>query len=102
MLTMSKGKDVVAQARSGSGTTAAVSISVLQRIDPDVKACQVVILAPTRERAHQIQKVIATIGGFTDIECYACIGGTRIGDDTKVLRDGRQSVVVGTPGVSMT
>ncbi|KAI5197306.1 P-loop containing nucleoside triphosphate hydrolase protein [Aureobasidium subglaciale] len=93
-----KGKDVVAQARSGSGTTAAVSISVLQKIDPNVKACQVLILAPTRERAHQIQKVIATIGAFTNIECYACIGGTRIGDDTKALRDGRQSVVVGTPG----
>ncbi|KAH0282284.1 P-loop containing nucleoside triphosphate hydrolase protein [Aureobasidium namibiae CBS 147.97] len=93
-----KGKDVVAQARSGSGTTAAVSISVLQRIDPDVEACQVLILAPTRERAHQIQKVIATIGGFTDIECYACIGGTRIGNDTKALQDGRQSVVIGTPG----
>ncbi|THW19010.1 P-loop containing nucleoside triphosphate hydrolase protein [Aureobasidium pullulans] len=75
-----KGKDVVAQARSGSGTTAAVSISVLQKIDPNVKACQVLILAPTREHVHQIQKVIATIGGFTNVECYACIG------------------VVGTPG----
>ncbi|KAG2164798.1 hypothetical protein JADG_004537 [Aureobasidium aubasidani] len=74
MLTMSKGKDVVAQARSGSGTTAAVSISVLQKIDPNVKACQVLILAPTRERVNQIQKVIATIGGFTNVECYACIG----------------------------
>jgi translation initiation factor 4A len=98
MLTMSKGKDLVAQARSGSGTTAAVSISVLQTIDPNVKACQVLILAPTRERALQIQKVITTIGCFTNIECYACIGGTRIEDDTKALRDGRQSVVVGTPG----
>ncbi|TIA61669.1 P-loop containing nucleoside triphosphate hydrolase protein [Aureobasidium pullulans] len=93
-----KGKDVVAQARSGSGTTAALSISVLQKIDPNVKACQVLILAPTRERVHQIQKVIATIGGFTNVECYACIGGTRIEDDTKALRDGRWSVVVGTPG----
>ncbi|THW31697.1 P-loop containing nucleoside triphosphate hydrolase protein [Aureobasidium pullulans] len=98
MLTMSKGKDVVAQARSGSGTTAAVSISVLQKIDLNVKACQVLILAPTRERVHQIQKVIATIGGFTNVECYACIGGTRIENDTKALRDGRWSVVVGTPG----
>jgi translation initiation factor 4A len=95
---MSKGKDVIAQARSGSGTTAAFSISVLQKIDPNVRAHQVLVLAPTRERAHQIQKVFATIGNFTNIECFACVGGTRIRDDIEALRDGLQSVVVGTPG----
>ncbi|KJX99344.1 atp-dependent rna helicase eif4a like protein [Zymoseptoria brevis] len=93
-----RGKDVVAQARSGSGTTAAISISVLQNIDPDVQACQALIIAPTRDRAHRIQKVLSTIGEFTNIEYYACVGGTRIGDDIKALQDGLQSVVVGTPG----
>jgi translation initiation factor 4A len=98
VLTLSKGKDVVAQARSGSGTTAAFSISTLQKIDPNIKACQALILAPTRERAKNIQKVFATIGNFTNIECYACFGGTARGDDMKALQDGLQSVVVGTPG----
>ncbi|SMR45797.1 unnamed protein product [Zymoseptoria tritici ST99CH_1E4] len=93
-----RGKDVVAQARSGSGTTAALSISVLQSIDSTVKACQALIIAPTRERAQRIQKVLSTIGDFTNVECYACVGGTRIGDDITALQDGLQSVVVGTPG----
>ncbi|SMQ47268.1 unnamed protein product [Zymoseptoria tritici ST99CH_3D7] len=93
-----RGKDVVAQARSGSGTTAALSIPMLQNIDSTVKACQALIIAPTRDRAHRIQKVLSTIGDFTNVECYACVGGTRIGDDITALQDGLQSVVVGTPG----
>jgi len=46
-----KGNDVIAQAQSGTGKTATFSISVLQKIDPSIKACQALILAPTRELA---------------------------------------------------
>ncbi|KAG6363376.1 hypothetical protein INS49_008474 [Diaporthe citri] len=92
-----KGHDVIAQAQSGTGKTATFSISVLQKIDPSLKQCQALILAPTRELAQQIQKVVVAIGDFMNIECHACIGGTSVRDDMKALQDGPQ-VVVGTPG----
>lgn len=92
-----KGHDVIAQAQSGTGKTATFSVSVLQKIDPNLKACQALILAPTRELAQQIQKVVVAIGDFMNIECHACIGGTNVREDMKALQDGPQ-VVVGTPG----
>lgn len=52
-----KGNDVIAQAQSGTGKTATFSISILQSIDLSLKACQALVLAPTRELAQQIQKV---------------------------------------------
>jgi translation initiation factor 4A len=50
---------VIAQAQSGTGKTATFSISILQQIDANVKECQALVLAPTRELAVQIQKVSA-------------------------------------------
>jgi len=91
-----EGHDVIAQAQSGTGKTATFSISVLQKIDL-VKQCQALILAPTRELAQQIQKVVIAIGDFMKIECHACIGGTKVRDDVDALQLGPQ-VVVGTPG----
>ncbi|KAK7951939.1 ATP-dependent RNA helicase eIF4A [Apiospora aurea] len=88
-----KGHDVIAQAQSGTGKTATFSISTLQKIDPAVKQCQALILAPTRELAQQIQKVVIAIGDFMQIECHACIGGTSVRDDMKALQDGPQVVV---------
>ena len=96
-LTSSSGSDVIAQAQSGTGKTATFSVSALQKIDPALKSCQALILAPTRELAQQIQKVVVAIGDFMNIECHACIGGTNVRDDMKALQDGPQ-VVVGTPG----
>ncbi|KAI1994207.1 translation initiation factor eIF4A [Ophidiomyces ophidiicola] len=92
-----KGSDVIAQAQSGTGKTATFSISALQKVDTNLKACQALILAPTRELAQQIQKVVVAIGDFMSVECHACIGGTNVRDDMKALQDGPQ-VVVGTPG----
>jgi superfamily II DNA/RNA helicase len=91
------GHDVIAQAQSGTGKTATFSVSVLQKIDPAIKSCQALILAPTRELAQQIQKVVVAIGDFMSVECHACIGGTSVRDDMKALQEGPQ-VVVGTPG----
>ena len=97
LLTFAPGSDVIAQAQSGTGKTATFSISVLQKLDPNVKACQALILAPTRELAQQIQKVVVAIGDFMSIDCHACIGGTSVRDDMQALQAGPQ-VVVGTPG----
>ncbi|RPB19811.1 putative ATP-dependent RNA helicase eIF4A [Terfezia boudieri ATCC MYA-4762] len=96
-LTLCSDKDVIAQAQSGTGKTATFSISVLQKIDLNIKQCQALILAPTRELAQQIQKVVVAIGDFMNVECHACIGGTVVRDDMKILQDGVH-VVVGTPG----
>ncbi|KAG4302215.1 hypothetical protein PCK1_001487, partial [Pneumocystis canis] len=90
-------RDVIAQAQSGTGKTATFSISVLQKIDISSRQCQALILAPTRELAQQIQKVVIAIGDFMQVECHACIGGTNIRDDMQALQSGVH-VVVGTPG----
>ncbi|KAK1673870.1 helicase superfamily domain-containing protein [Colletotrichum godetiae] len=92
-----KGHDIVAQAHPGTGKTAAFSISVLQKINPAVKQCQALILAPTREFAQQIQKVVVAIGDFMNVKCHACFGGNSVHDNIMALEDGPQ-VVVGTPG----
>ncbi|CAF0885847.1 unnamed protein product [Adineta ricciae] len=91
------GHDLIAQSQSGTGKTATFTISILQRIDIDLKQCQALILAPTRELARQIQRVVLAIGDYMKVSCHACIGGTSINEDAKALRAGAQ-VVVGTPG----
>ncbi|KAK6044688.1 DEAD/DEAH box helicase [Cooperia oncophora] len=100
-----KGRDVIAQAQSGTGKTATFSISVLQSIDTDLRECQALILSPTRELAVQIQKaslfynqkVVLALGDYMNVQCHACIGGTNIGEDIRKLDYG-QHVVSGTPG----
>ncbi|KAF8337475.1 P-loop containing nucleoside triphosphate hydrolase protein [Cantharellus anzutake] len=92
-----KGHDVIAQAQSGTGKTATFSISILQKLDKSLKATQALILAPTRELAQQIQKVVVALGDYMDVECHACIGGTNVRDDIQKLQEGAH-VVVGTPG----
>ena len=89
--------DTIAQAQSGTGKTATFSISVLQQIDLKLKKTQALILAPTRELAQQIQKVVRALGDFLNVTSHACVGGTLVRDDIRILRDGVQ-VVVGTPG----
>ena len=92
-----KGHDVIAQAQSGTGKTATFAISILQKLDPSVKGTQALILAPTRELAQQIQKVVIALGDYMNIECHACVGGTNVREDMAKLQEGVQ-VVVGTPG----
>lgn len=57
LLFLSPGRDVIAQAQSGTGKTATFAISILQSLDISKRACQALVLAPTRELAQQIQKV---------------------------------------------
>jgi len=92
-----KGHDVIAQAQSGTGKTATFSISILQQLDMSIKGTQALILAPTRELAQQIQKVVIALGDYMNIECHACVGGTNVREDIAKLQEGVQ-VVVGTPG----
>lgn len=112
-----KGRDVIAQAQSGTGKTATFSISILQALDTTLRETQVLCLSPTRELAVQIQKVrktlsfipdpllipvlplqvILALGDFMNVQCHACIGGTNLGEDIRKLDYG-QHIVSGTPG----
>ncbi len=85
------------QAQSGTGKTATFTIGVLQSIDEKLAKCQALILAPTRELAQQIRKVVVALGDYMRIKAHACVGGTAIRDDVRFLQDGVH-VVVGTPG----
>jgi len=94
---LTKGRDVLAQAQSGTGKTATFSIGILQQLDYTLMECQGLILAPTRELAQQIQRVVLALGDYLGVRCHACIGGTRVRDDINKLQAGVH-VVVGTPG----
>jgi len=91
------GRDTIGQAQSGTGKTGTFVIGCLQRIDFGLRACQALILAPTRELAHQIEKVSLALGDYQQVRCHACIGGRAVRDDIDKLREG-QHLVVGTPG----
>uniref|UniRef100_A0A4W6DMN4 ATP-dependent RNA helicase n=1 Tax=Lates calcarifer TaxID=8187 RepID=A0A4W6DMN4_LATCA len=93
-----KGYDVIAQAQSGTGKTATFAISILQQIDVELKGTQALVLAPTRELAQQIQKVVLALGDYMGASCYACIGGTSIRSEVQKLQAEAPHIVVGTPG----
>ena len=79
------------------GKTATFAIGTLAKLDPKLRECQSLILAPTRELAQQIQKVVIALGDYMDLQVHACVGGTAVRDDIRTLQAGVH-VVVGTPG----
>lgn len=91
------GRDTVAQAQSGTGKTATFSIGMLEALDTRNRETQAIVLSPTRELAVQIQNVIKALGDYMNVQCHACIGGTHVGADVKLLAKG-QHIVSGTPG----
>ncbi|KVH88281.1 DNA/RNA helicase, DEAD/DEAH box type, N-terminal [Cynara cardunculus var. scolymus] len=92
-----KGLDVIQQARSGTGKTATFCSGILQQLDYNVVECQALVLAPTRELAQQIEKVMRALGDYLGVKVHACVGGTSIREDLRILSAGVH-VVVGTPG----
>lgn len=97
ILPIIQGRDVIAQAQSGTGKTATFSISILQSIDITMRETQALVLSPTRELAQQIQQVVLALGDYMNVQCHACIGGVSIGEDIRKLDYG-QHVISGTPG----
>ncbi|KGO99462.1 DEAD/DEAH box helicase, partial [Novilysobacter defluvii] len=93
-----EGRDVLGQAQTGTGKTAAFALPVLAQLDPDQKIPQALVLAPTRELAIQVaeafQSYAAHLPGFQVLPIY---GGQGYGPQLNALRRGVQ-VVVGTPG----
>lgn len=94
---MITGKDLIAQAQSGTGKTGAFSIGNLCLIDESKSSIQSIIIVPTRELAEQVTKVITDLSSYTNITILKVIGGTNI----NLCRDELNKnphIVVGTPG----
>lgn len=90
-------KDVMMQARTGSGKTGAFLLPMLERLRANRKYCQALILVPTRELARQVEKEAEIICRDSGLKTVAVYGGVGYGDQIKAFKEGAQ-IVVGTPG----
>lgn len=91
------GKDLRAQAQSGTGKTGAFVVGALQRIDETLRTTQCLVLAPTREIAAQNAEKFKSIGAYMNVSVALLSGGTSVRADVAVLAS-KPHVVVGTPG----
>ena len=92
------GEDVLGMAQTGSGKTAAFSIPFLMKVDPELKAPQVLVLAPTRELAIQVAEACTDYAKYMKgVKVVALYGGQRYDVQLRALKQGPQ-IVVGTPG----
>ena len=92
------GRDVIGQAQTGSGKTAAFGIPMLEKVDPDNKKTQVIILSPTRELAIQVADEIRKLSKYMHgIKILPVYGGQDITKQIRSLKGGAQ-IIIGTPG----
>jgi ATP-dependent RNA helicase DeaD len=92
-----RGRDIIGQAQTGSGKTAAFGLPAVEQIDEASEDIQVLVLTPTRELCIQVAQALRTFSEFKGVRVVACFGGQPIPEQTVQLRQGPQ-IVVGTPG----
>ncbi len=92
-----EGKDVIGQAQTGTGKTAAFGVPMIQRLNPQIKGVQGLVLVPTRELAVQVAENISKFGKYARIRVLAVYGGESINKQIHAL-NGNINIVVGTPG----
>lgn len=93
-----KGRDITAQAQTGSGKTVAFTIPILEKVFIEDRSPQAIILCPTRELSVQVAGEIKKVGKYIKkLKILAVYGGQPIGKQTRVLKKGVH-IVVGTPG----
>lgn len=92
-----EGNDVIGQAQTGTGKTAAFGIPMIQHFDPKVRKIQGLVVAPTRELAIQVAEEINRLAKFSSIRALAIYGGQHMERQIRALKDGPQ-IVVATPG----
>jgi ATP-dependent RNA helicase DeaD len=92
-----RGRDIIGQAQTGSGKTAAFGLPAVEQIDETSEDIQVLVLTPTRELCIQVAQALRTFSEFKGVRVVACFGGQPIPEQTVQLRQGPQ-IVVGTPG----
>ncbi|NNE09860.1 MAG: DEAD/DEAH box helicase, partial [Gemmatimonadetes bacterium] len=90
-------REIMVQSRTGSGKTGAFVIPILEKIDPEQKAVQALVLVPTRELARQVMGEAEQLSSFNGVRSVAVYGGVGYGPQLDALRAGAQ-LVVGTPG----
>jgi ATP-dependent RNA helicase DeaD len=95
--TMLEGRDMIGQAQTGSGKTAAFGLPIIEHVDPDVDEVQALILTPTRELCIQVTQALRAYGQRKGIDVVAVFGGAPIRSQQAQLRSGGH-VVVGTVG----
>lgn len=91
------GRDVMGQAQTGTGKTAAFGIPLIEMVDPEVAAVQALVLAPTRELAMQISEELGRLAKHSRLDVALIYGGAPMARQLLELKNGAQ-VVVGTPG----
>src|SRR5689334_24679891 len=92
-----EGRDVIGQAQTGTGKTAAFGLPIMEYVDPSDQNVQALVLTPTRELCIQVTQALRTYGAHTDIDVVAVFGGAPIRSQQGQLRAGGH-VVVGTVG----
>src|SRR6185369_16702796 len=93
-----QGRDVVGQAQTGSGKTLAFGVPAVEKVDPSVRAVQILVLCPTRELAVQVSEEIHKLASFKrGIHCLPIYGGQSYERQFMGLKAGAQ-IVIGTPG----
>jgi ATP-dependent RNA helicase DeaD len=94
---MLAGRNMMIQARTGSGKTGAFLLPMLERLDPARQTCQALILVPTRELARQVWQEAERICGDSGLRTVAVYGGVGYGAQIEALKKGAH-IVIGTPG----
>ncbi|MEM3672841.1 MAG: DEAD/DEAH box helicase [Candidatus Bathyarchaeia archaeon] len=92
-----EGKDVIGQAQTGTGKTAAFGIPMIERLNPEVKGVQGLVLVPTRELAVQVAEHISQLAKYTKLKVLPVYGGEPIEKQIYALEKGGH-IIVGTPG----
>ena len=92
-----EGKDVIGQARTGTGKTAAFGVPMVERLNPEIRKVQGLILVPTRELAVQVSDNIKLFAKYTKLKVLPVYGGEPIHRQIRALTNGVH-IVVGTPG----
>jgi ATP-dependent RNA helicase DeaD len=91
------GRDIIGQAQTGTGKTAAFGLPLLEYIDTSSEEVQALVVTPTRELCIQVTQALRAYGARKGVNVVACFGGAPIRTQTAQLKEGAQ-VVVGTPG----
>lgn len=93
-----QGRDLVAQAQTGTGKTATFGIPIVERITSKIPRVQALIIVPTRELALQVSEELRNLGRFKRLFVLTIYGGKPIQSQTTFLKKGLCHIVVGTPG----
>ncbi|WP_041737468.1 DEAD/DEAH box helicase [Desulfurobacterium thermolithotrophum] len=93
-----EGYDIVGQAQTGTGKTAAFGIPIIENINSRERGVKAIVLTPTRELAIQVAHELSLIGKNKGVSAYPIYGGVSIERQANILKRGRNQIVVGTPG----